>query len=190
MNDIGTNLIESSRLNLRRFEIGDAYKIYKGWSSDMNLKNYVSWNIHTSLNDAEQLVRKRIEEYDRGAYNWVVELKKNEELIGNISTVAIRRNHSNCEIGYCYGSRYWNKGYATEALKVVIKYMFEECDMHIIEAKHYSTNPASGKVLQKAGMIKEAILRERRYCYDTDSYADLVYYSINRNEYNRQKNKI
>lgn len=186
MNDIGTNVIETSRLILRRFKQEDAYDVYKGWSSDIRLSNYVSWNIHTSIVEAEELVSRRIEEYDRNAYNWVVELRNSRELIGNISTVAIRRTHNNCEIGYCYGSQYWNKGYATEALKAVIKYLFEKCDMHIIEAKYHSTNPASGKVLKKAGMTKEAILRERRYCCATDTYADLIYYSISKDEYNKK----
>lgn len=50
--------------------------------------------------------------------------------------------------------------------------------MHIVEAKHHSTNPASGRVMEKAGMIKDAVLKERRYDAETDSYCDLVCYYI------------
>lgn len=56
MNDIGTNVIETSRLILRRFKQEDAYDVYKGWSSDIRLSSYVSWNIHTSIVEAEELV--------------------------------------------------------------------------------------------------------------------------------------
>lgn len=44
--------------------------------------------------------------------------------------------------------------------------------------KHYSTNPASGRVMEKAGMIKEAVLTERRYDEFADSYCDLISYYI------------
>lgn len=36
--------------------------------------------------------------------------------------------HSTCELGYCYGSKYWGNGYATEALRAVIEYLLKECD--------------------------------------------------------------
>lgn len=45
----------------------------------------------------------------------------------------------------------------------VINYLLDECEVHIVEAKHHSTNPASGRVMEKAGMIKEAVLKDRRY---------------------------
>lgn len=90
-----------------------------------------------------------------------------------------KKNHY-CELGYCYGSKYWNKGYATEALKAVIDYLLDECELHVVEAKHYSSNPASGRVMQKAGMMKEAVMIERHYEKDTNSYSDLICYYIKR----------
>ncbi|OAA86028.1 GNAT family N-acetyltransferase [Clostridium ljungdahlii] len=50
--------------------------------------------------------------------------KKDDEPIGEISCVKFSKFHRLCEVGYCYGSKYWNLGYATEALKVFIEYMF------------------------------------------------------------------
>ncbi len=83
-----------------------------------------------------------------------------------------------CEIGYCYGTTYWGQGYATKALKAVIHYLFHDCELHVVEAKHNSLNVASGIVMQKAGMVKEAILKDRKYNTDNNSYSDLVIYSI------------
>lgn len=178
MNDLGTKRIETERLILRRFVISDAPGMFYGWASDKNVTKYVSWSAHKDLAETLNIIENWINRYDTYSYNWVVELKNTHELIGNISAISVSRKHHNCEIGYCYGSKYWNQGYATEALKAVIDYMLCDCEMHIVEAKHHSINPASGRVMEKAGMIKDAVLKERRYHAETDSYCDLVCYYI------------
>ena len=81
------------------------------------------------------------------------------------------------ELGYCYGSKYWNKGYATEALQIVIKYLRETAKVEKISACHLSINPASGKVMKKGGMIYDATLKEYRIDKNTNKRVDLVYYS-------------
>ena len=48
----------------------------------------------------------------------------------------------------------------------------------MVEAKHYSTNPASGKVMQKAEMQKEAVLKDRRFDEETGQYYDLICYYV------------
>ena len=71
---------------------------------------------------------------------------------------------------------------ATEALKAVIKFLFEECDTDTIYASYLSNNPASGKVMKKAGMIYEGMLRSR--IIDKDNIRnDLGYYSVTKDEY-------
>ena len=80
-------------------------------------------------------------------------------------------------MGYCYGSKYWNKGYATEVLQIVIKYLRETAKVEKITACNFSINPASGKVMKKAGMIYDATLKEYRIDKNTNKRVDLVYYS-------------
>lgn len=180
MQDLGTNRLETKRLILRRFELSDAQEVYNTWTSDPKVSRYVSWSPHKNVSETQALIQSWIERYDNNAYNWVVELKDSHTLIGNISAISVSRTHHNCEIGYCYGWKYWGEGYATEALCAVIDYLLQDCDFHLVEAKHQGTNPASGRVMEKAGMQKEAVLKERRYDARTDSYTDLVCYSIHK----------
>ena len=180
MKDLGTNTLETERLILRRYTLDDVDGMYYGWATDENTTKYVSWNVHPDKEFTKELITKRIAAYEEGAYDWVVEVKDSHELIGNIRVGHMSKKNHNAEIGYCYGSKYWNKGYATEALKAVIDYLLDECELHVVEAKHYSTNPASGKVMRKAGMIQEAVLVERRYEENTDTYSDLICYYIKR----------
>lgn len=177
MKNIGTRRLETERLILRRFKLSDVNDMFDNWASDENVSRYVGWNAHKDKNETMKLLVSWIEDYNNNSYNWAVELKDTHELIGNISAFSVSVNNSNCEIGYCYGQKFWGKGYATEALKAVLYYMLKNCEMHIVYAKHYSLNHASGRVMQKAGMVKEAVLKERRYDEETDTYSDLIYYS-------------
>lgn len=177
MNNIGTRRFETERLILRRFKLSDVDAVFDNWASDEEVSRYVGWNAHKDKIETLQLVSGWIEDYKNKSYNWAVELKDTHELIGNISAFNVSKKNSNCEIGYCYGREFWGRGYATEALKAVLDHMLKECEMHIVEAKHYSLNPSSGRVMQKAGMIKEAVLKERRYEEASKTYSDLIYYS-------------
>ena len=55
-------------------------------------------------------------------------------------------------IGYWFCPSVWGRGFATEALREVIRYGFDACKLARIEANHLITNPASGRVMEKVGM--------------------------------------
>lgn len=74
-----------------------------------------------------------------------------------IDVIKLDLQYKNAEVGYCYGSKFWGKGYATEALKAVINFLHNQ-DIVVVYAQHFVSNPTSGKVMQKAGMEYEARL--------------------------------
>lgn len=178
MNDLGTITLESDRLILRRFRLDDAEDMYKNWATDPLCNRYLEWNLHKNVEETRDLISMWIKEYDDNSYNWIVELKNTHEVIGSITGVHIHKSDLNVEIGYCYGSKYWGNGYATEALKRVISFFLNDCHMHLVEAMHISGNPGSGRVMEKAGMQKEAVLKDRRINKYTKELNDLVIYSI------------
>ena len=177
-----TKTLESDRLILRKFKIDDAEGMYNNWASESECCKYLTWNEHKDVNETRKVIQSWIDKYEEGSYNWVVELKDTGEIIGNISVVDINNEHAVAEVGYCYGSKYWGKGYATEALRRVIEYLLLECNLYIVEAMHIRDNPASGRVMQKAGMKQDGVLRDRRINKYTKERNDLIVYSIKRNE--------
>ncbi len=68
-------------------------------------------------------------------------------------------SHHRAEAGYWVAREAWGRGVATEALRAVIAHGFEVMGLHRIEAHHYPENPASGRVMEKAGMTREGLLR-------------------------------
>ncbi len=182
MNFLGTKRLETDRLILRKFMLGDEVQAFQNWTSDENTSIYVGWNTHKDIEETRKYVEENIEESNNGGFHWVVELKDSHELIGDIAVIDINKKHSNCEIGYAYSSKFWGKGYATEALRAVIEYLLKECEIYLVECKHQSLNPASGRVMEKAGMKKDAVLRNRRINKITGQINDLVVYSIIKEE--------
>ncbi|HEX8172396.1 MAG TPA: GNAT family N-acetyltransferase [Thermoanaerobaculia bacterium] len=85
------------------------------------------------------------------------------------------------ELGYWVGKPYWGRGYASEAAGALIRYGFEECNLHRIFACHYTRNPASGRVMQKNGMTYEGTLRH--HVKKWDEYLDMAFYGILRDEW-------
>ena len=182
MNDLGTITLETENLILKKFKIEDAEGMYYGWATDPESNKYLLWELHNNIEETKEIIQKWIDEYENGSYNWIVEIKSTNEIIGSISVVKNHKEDLNCEVGYCYGSKYWGNGYATEALKKVINYLLNECGFHLVEAYHISDNPASGKVMKKAGMKMDAVLRDRKINKHTQELNDEIVYSITKED--------
>lgn len=155
--------LRTERLLLRRITMRDAPDVYR-ISSDPRVAKYVMWRTHTSLADSRDYIRSVQRSYrmDRPA-PWGIELLQEERLIGTIGYAWINRDHQTAEIGYSLGYEDWNKGYATEALREVLSYSFYQLGLNRVEAQCDVRNPASGRVMQKAGMKREGTLRDRLY---------------------------
>ena len=153
---IGTKNLETDRLILRKVKKEDAIYAYNNWCNSDKVAKYVTWDKHASIEVTKELYEIWEKEYEcLDTFRWIVELKDTHELIGTIDVMGKKYfKYDVCEIGYCYGDEFWNKGYATESLKRVMEYLFEEVDFKVIYANHMSKNPASGKVMEKAGMKK------------------------------------
>ena len=64
------------------------------------------------------------------------------------------------EIGFWLGESHWGRGIATRAVRALTNYAFAEHDLSRIEAHVYEWNPASARVLEKAGYVLEGRLRK------------------------------
>ncbi len=183
MNRISTETIETERLILRQIRTEDAQKAYANWTSDEKVCRYVTWDIHPDVETTRAYFQYKQSRYqDPAVFDWIVILKETGEPIGEIEAVRVSEKERSCEMGDCYGSRFWNKGYATEALKAFISYMLGKVGLELVYARHISTNPASGRVMEKAGMHKDAVLPKYLVDKNTGKREDCIYYSIRADE--------
>ena len=98
----------------------------------------------------------------RGASETSFAIANAEEAIGGIGLKLgediFRRT---AEIGYWLGEPFWGKGIATMAVETVTNYAFSKFDLDRIQAEVFEWNPASARVLEKAGYCLEGRLRRR-----------------------------
>ena len=133
---------------------------------------------------AEQWISKHRPAFDAGeALTFAVVPQQGEELIGAVG-LTIDRRFDSAELGYWIGRPFWGRGYCTEAAAAVLNYAFLELGLHRAHASHLLRNPASGRVMQKLGMVREGL--RRQHVKKWDRYEDLVNYGILRHEWRSQ----
>ena len=69
-------------------------------------------------------------------------------------------DHNKAELGYWLNERSRGKGYMTEALETIIKFGFNEMNLHRIEAYINPDNLSSRKLVEKLGFSEEGMIRE------------------------------
>jgi len=149
----GTQTIETLRLVLRKFRAEDAGDMYRNWAGDPLVCKYLSWGPHKDVDTSLKRVINWVSNYEyNNFYVWAIELKGKNMPIGSISVEIMNDSVKTCEVGYCIGVPYWNRGIMTEALRAIMHYLFYEIGYQTIQAKHDVLNVGSGKVMQKAGM--------------------------------------
>ena len=157
MNHCGTVPLETARLVLRRFESSDAPAFFRNVCSDPKVSTYLTWKTHETPAETEALLTDFIRRYENPArYCWAI-----MECV---------------EVTYAVGSAWWGKGYAPEALKAVMDFLFDRVGVNRIEAGHDVRNPNSGRVMEKVGMRKEGVLRQAGK--NNQGLFDLVFYAM------------
>jgi RimJ/RimL family protein N-acetyltransferase len=84
------------------------------------------------------------------------------------------------EVGYWLGERYWGRGIATEALRAITEYAFATFDLCRLQAGVFEWNPASMRVLEKAGYTLEA--RHRKNVTKDGETIDRLMYALVRSD--------
>ena len=160
MNHTGTRTLETHRLTLRQFTIKDAEDMFTNWASDPEVTRFLTWPAHSGVDITRMVLNDWISRYAEGSfYNWAIVLKETGSVIGNISVVRAEERLEEAEIGYCMGRAFWGRGIMPEALRAVMDYLFDTVGFYRITAHHDVNNPKSGRVMAKAGMIREGVRR-------------------------------
>ena len=173
-------VIDTPRLRLRPMTMADAADVFE-YSRDPKVAEHVLWDTHRTIGDSKAYIRYILRQY-RGnePSSFGIELKKTGRLIGTIGFMWWNQQFRSAEVGYSINRAYWNQGLATEALKAAIRFGFSEMRLFRIEAQHEIDNPASGAVMEKAGMRKEGVLRGR--LFNKGRHVDVALYAILRGD--------
>ena len=160
MNKTGTQTIHTRRLVLRRFRVEDAGDMFRNWASDPEVTRFLTWPTHVSEDVSRAVLNDWVPRYtDGGYFNWAIEWKESGAVIGNIAVVKLNEAAEAADMGYCLSRAFWGRGIMPEALRAAEDYLFDTVGLGRVAACHDVNNPKSGRVMVKAGMKPEGILR-------------------------------
>ena len=174
--------LETNRLLLRRVSVNDVAEVME-LRGDKETMKYIPRPLVTNEDEALEHIKMIDDKIESNiGINWAITVKGSPKLIGIIGHYRIQPENHRCEIGYMILKEYWGKGIISEAIDVVLKYGFEDLNMHSIEAVIDPDNVASEKVLLKNNFVKEAHILENEL-YD-GKFWDTVIYSILKRNFN------
>ena len=173
--------LETPQLLLRKVVMADVPDLF-AYGRDPQVAQHVLWDAYHSEADARMYVRFLQRQYRADdPSSWGIVLKAERRMIGTVGFMWWNHDHNSAEVGYSLARAYWNRGLMTEALGAVLRFGFEEMGLHRIEAQHEHGNPASGRVMEKAGMRREGTLYGR--LYNKGRYVDVELYAILREQF-------
>ena len=174
----GTVEIWTENLILRRYRPEDAGQLYEYFGTDPEMYKYSGWNPYATQEMAQETVRGFIESYnDDHSYSWVMDV--DDVVVGTIGAYDYKDRR--IEVGFSVNRGWQGRGFATEALKRVLKYLTENEGIHSVTAWCAEENAGSRRVLEKAGMqfvrtekdsltVEKRVYDKRIYEYRPETY--------------------
>lgn len=148
----------TTRLLLRKPCLEDAPVIFHGYARDPEVVRYLTWRTHGTVAETGAYLRHCLEEWARGAsYPFVIEeLGQAGQPVGMIH---LHEGPGRVTFGYVLAQPSWGRGYMTEALTTLVDWALAQPQVWRAAAFCDIDNQASARVMEKAGMSFEGVLR-------------------------------
>lgn len=173
--------LTTERLVLRPFTQDDAPEVARLCNNERLNRRVLHLPYPYEVTDARAWIGTHAERAATGrAYTFAVTGRTVGTLYGCMGLECDATNRR-AEAGYWFGEPYWGRGYATEALGALLAFAFTTLKLHRVTAKHFGSNPASGRVMEKNGMRLEGTLRE--HILKNGVFEDAVCYGILKSEW-------
>jgi RimJ/RimL family protein N-acetyltransferase len=147
---------------LRRFRLDDVAE-FVAYRSSAQVARFQSWDAPYPREEGERFIRQMMARHPDTTGEWfqfAVALRPAGQLIGDCAAMPHADDPRQCEIGFTIASGHQGHGYATEAARLLVGYLFAGRGKHRIAASCDARNTASAAVLERLGMRREGHLRE------------------------------
>ncbi len=205
MNLIGSKTIETERLVLRSSKMEEQKRLWEilmipevnKWYL-VGAKKYANDKEHWTWEKQEKFYKFKVDRADNNdVFTWSVFLKPEytnsgyEEVIGQVSAQEKGEDITIRDVGWYIDPNYQGHGYATEAAKAMIDYMFKEVEINGISSGAVKDNMASCKIFEKLGFSKTGEVREESPYTFYDGILTFSKYGLTKECYfNYENNRI
>ena len=167
-------MIETNRIKLRPVDSKDKEQIFS-YRSDSETNKYQGF-VPKELNEVDEFIAKNPPKFNQPEswFQLVIIEKESAEIIGDIGVHFIGDDGFQCELGCTLNKKHQGKGFATEAMKITIDYLFNSLNKHRIIGSVDPNNSDSIRLLERLNFRKEAHFKESLFI-DGVWVDDIVY---------------
>ena len=197
MNLIGRKTIETERLILRSSKIEEQKRLYQilmipevnKWYLNSG-KKHSNNKEHWSWDTQEKFYKSKVEKANNtDVFWWSVFLKKQytqnnkEEVIGQVTAQENGEDITIRDVGWYIDPKYQGNGYATEAAKTMIDYMFQQVGIEKIVSGAVKENIGSCRIFEKLGFNRISEEQQKSPYTFYDGVVTFCKYELDRNTY-------
>lgn len=176
-------MLQTERLLMRTLRPADTGAL-KEWLSDDSLYQY--WGKRPSKSDMNPELLFQKQEKPTKSFHWGIACKSDDKIIGEMWIYLIE-NDRMAKTAFRLSSAYQGNGLMTEALKEAIDFCFTKTELQRLWADVHIANHASYKTLEKAGFLREGLIRDGKM---VDTYCDYYLYGILKSDYLSDKKML
>lgn len=147
--------LETARLVLRPMQEEDAQAIFDAYGQDSEVTRYLTWRSVERIEQTCSFVQMSLQSQTSRSY--MLTPKTSGELIGSFDLR--KTGHGRLEFGYVLARPHWGKGLMTETLSRVVDWALSQPSIWRIGAVADIDNVGSMRVMEKAGLQREGVLR-------------------------------
>jgi len=171
-------MIYGEKTRLRRIERADIPTFVR-WFGDPQVREFLTLYCPISTAEEEQWFERQLE--DKSTEMFAIETAEGVH-IGNISLHRIHWQYRHAELGIVIGERdYWSQGYGSDAIRTLLRLVFEEMNLHRIYLRVRDDNARGLRAYEKCGFRHEGRLREA--IYSNGQYYDEVWMGVLKREF-------
>jgi RimJ/RimL family protein N-acetyltransferase len=152
-------MLVGSRVRLRALEAGD-YDLLHRWLNDANVMQF--WGRPGNTQSLAEITGDEERNAKRGnSRKYIIETLEQNEAIGQIDYYDLDLVSRNCWTSIMIGNPdYWGGGYGTDAMRVLLRYLFGQLDVHRVVLTTLETNVRAQRSYAKNGFVQEGVLRD------------------------------
>ena len=175
-------ILETERLRLRQMTHADAQALVDLYGNPAVMRYLIldppCDNIPAAIGMVDWM-NGHFEKHE--AARWGITLKGDDRMIGTCGFHFWSHEHRRTDIGYDLQEAFWGRGYITEATHILVRWCFENLDLHRVQADCTAGNVGSERVLEKVGFTLEGLWRENTF--EHGRFVSLKQYGLLRREY-------
>jgi RimJ/RimL family protein N-acetyltransferase len=179
------SIIYGAKIRLRAYEGSDVPHFYE-WVNDPEVTSGLALYLPISK-EAEDRWFEGLAQRDEHERPFAIDVREgqNWKLIGNCAVFGIDWRIRSGELGIMIGDKgAWNRGYGTEAIRLLTAHCFDTLNLNRVQLKVYAGNGRAQRAYQKAGFVEEGRLRQASF--KQGEYDDVIVMSVLRSDWRRE----